>query len=739
MSSLPAQRPASQRRASPPSESSASQKERANSFSGQSVDSQTLLLNSPPSQSATSTFQDQKESPTQTAAPQQQDDDDDPRRCWICFNDETEDDETTSEWRSPCACSLVAHETCLLDWIADMEAPTSGRRAGTTAGKVLCPQCKGEIVIKRHKSYVVEAVRSLERLVGSLRLPGFALVTGTALYSTLTLSGTATIYQIFGTEDALQILGPLYETPNAAVNSVAVQCLDHLRQHWRLDLGLPLIPAVLVASRTTFADSFLPFLPLIFFVSSGQPGDEMLQLQWPPSAAFTFATLPYLRGFYNAYYERFWLPREQKWLREIQPRQGEDANVEGQVQDQGPAMHNAHDGEVIQEVEIELDFDIFGGWGEGEGVEPDNNPAHPIEPHAAGPIDAPPQDDTDTDTDDDLPDLVPAAPQANPLPEPVAAPAPNIPMQPAAPRPRRIRHERAATFSTASLADTILGALIFPTIAAAMGEILRHTLPTDWVTPPSSSPAVSWLGGWIKNGGKAGGHHILPPPPTMPRYSPTPEVSKAQLLPTCHSPSRDTRSHKKHQESRRRSRSPHGDRDNDNHRYKRRRTRSPVAKTVALPYKAKPLTKRDYEAYKPLFQSYLDIQKQIQLDELDEREAKGRWKSFVSRWNRGDLARSWYDPSMLKTAQDTLIADSAADAQSTSHSALQQARKQDRTLQKARLEDLVPRADAGTRERQLEKKCEVTSTLQSFRDAKEAGDVEVAESDLMGDDGVDFA
>ncbi|KAG9379840.1 hypothetical protein A1F94_010196 [Pyrenophora tritici-repentis] len=225
----------------------------------------------------------------------------------------------------------------------------------------------------------------------------------------------------------------------------------------------------------------------------------------------------------------------------------------------------------------------------------------------------------------------------------------------------------------------------------------------------------------------------------MPRYSPTPEVSKAQLLPTCHSPSRDTRSHKKHQESRRRSRSPHGDRDNDNHRYKRRRTRSPVAKTVALPYKAKPLTKRDYEAYKPLFQSYLDIQKQIQLDELDEREAKGRWKSFVSRWNRGDLARSWYDPSMLKTAQDTLIADSAADAQSTSHSALQQARKQDRTLQKARLEDLVPRADAGTRERQLEKKREVISTLQSFRDAKEAGDVEVAESDLMGDDGVDFA
>lgn len=65
-------------------------------------------------------------------------------------------------------------------------------------------------------------------------------------------------------------------------------------------------------------------------------------------------------------------------------------------------------------------------------------------------------------------------------------------------------------------------------------------------------------------------------------------------------------------------------------------------------------------------------------------------------------------------------------------------RKTDRKVQKERLEELVPRADPGSRERQLEKKREVTSTLQSFRDAKESGDVEVAEADLMGDDGIDM-
>lgn len=484
MASLPPQRPASQRRPSPLAERSLSQDrtERTNSLSGQSVDSQTLLLNTPPSpsQSAAPASKEQRDTPTQYAAPQQ-DEDDEPRKCWICFNDETEDDETTSEWRNPCACSLVAHEKCLLDWIADMEAPSARRRAGTSAGRILCPQCKSEIKVQRPKSYVVDAVRRVERLVGSLQLPGFALFTGTALYSTLTLSGTATIYQIFGTEDALQILGPLYETPNRGVNSVIMQWLDHLRHHWRLDLGLPLIPTVLVASRTTFADSFLPFLPLIFFVSSGQPGDEMLQLQWPPSAAFSFAALPYIRGFYNAYYERVWLPREQRWLREIQPRAGENSDADVQNQDDHDHIHD-HEGDVggVEEVEIELDFDIFADW--NDGGDRDNE---------ARPADAAQQDgDWENDAEAPVDNL-----RANP------APAPNVPMQPAAQRPRRARRERGVTFSTTSLADTILGALIFPTIAAAIGELLRQTLPSSWVNPPSGAPAVSWLGGWVKQGG----------------------------------------------------------------------------------------------------------------------------------------------------------------------------------------------------------------------------------------------
>ncbi|KAH4004034.1 hypothetical protein HBI13_135670 [Parastagonospora nodorum] len=490
MASLPPQRPAEQRRASPHEETSSSQQEhlaRTNSFSAQSVDSQTLLLNSPPRETAKPAVEEQEEAPKLTNTPQEEEDE--PRKCWICFNDETEDDETSSEWRSPCTCSLVAHEKCLLDWIADMEAPNNRRRAGTRASKIQCPQCKSEIKIARPRSFVVDAVRLGERLTGTLLLPGFAIVTGTALYSTMTLAGTHTIYQIFGTQDALQILAPLYEKPDMRITSPLLRMLMHLAQHWRLDLGLPLIPTVLVASRTTFADSFLPFLPLIFFASSGQPGDELMQLQWPPSAAFSFAALPYLRGFYNAFYDRVCLPKEQQWLKEIQPRAGTEDAADAQLADDHDHDHDHHDHdhEEVNEVEIEVDFDIFGDWNGGGGADHhDHDHAHMQAPDR--PIDAPPLDD------DEMPALIEVA----------AAPAPNVPLQPAQPRRQRVRRERNIAFSTTSLADTILGALIFPSIAAAMGELLRHTLPSSWVNTPSSAPSLSWLGGWITTGGKVG-------------------------------------------------------------------------------------------------------------------------------------------------------------------------------------------------------------------------------------------
>jgi hypothetical protein len=58
-------------------------------------------------------------------------------------------------------------------------------------------------------------------------------------------------------------------------------------------------------------------------------------------------------------------------------------------------------------------------------------------------------------------------------------------------------------------------------------------------------------------------------------------------------------------------------------------------------------------------------------------------------------------------------------------------RKLDRKAQKEALDELVPRAEAGTRERQLEKKMEVNEKMKSFRE-KSPGAAEVPEQELMG-------
>ena len=39
-----------------------------------------------------------------------------------------------------------------------------------------------------------------------------------------------------------------------------------------------------------------------------------------------------------------------------------------------------------------------------------------------------------------------------------------------------------------------------------------------------------------------------------------------------------------------------------------------------------------------MFASYLDIQKGKVLEEMDEEQVKGRWKSFINRWY--DIAMS---------------------------------------------------------------------------------------------------
>ncbi len=78
--------------------------------------------------------------------------------------------------------------------------------------------------------------------------------------------------------------------------------------------------------------------------------------------------------------------------------------------------------------------------------------------------------------------------------------------------------------------------------------------------------------------------------------------------------------------------SSHRHRSKSPHRNQHKRKRSSTPSAIHLPSNARRLSKHDFDSYKVMFALYLDIQKQLVLEELEPDEVKGRWKSFVGKW-----------------------------------------------------------------------------------------------------------
>jgi len=100
-----------------------------------------------------------------------------------------------------------------------------------------------------------------------------------------------------------------------------------------------------------------------------------------------------------------------------------------------------------------------------------------------------------------------------------------------------------------------------------------------------------------------------------------------------------------------------------------------------------------------------------------------------TRHNRHGKSRGPVIPTLEDLALRREEAESEQQSQLT---ALRQARKADRQLQKERLDDVLPpKADAGTRERRLEKRAALNEKMRAFRDPSPGGQ-EVNESELIG-------
>jgi hypothetical protein len=443
-----------------------------------SEDSQVVILDHPESAPADEQPQlSQQASLLRPALPSADDPDSDIKKCWICFSDSNEDTPETSPWRDPCPCALVAHEECLLDWIADAENTKNTRNRSFGPPQITCPQCKSEIKLARPRNYIVDVTRGLERLGTRLVWPGaLSLLSGLIIQGNFAL-GVHTIYRIFGAQDGYRILQPLlrqmvtppldFDLPPRVIASTILYKIAQHARHWRLYIGVPLITPLLVLSRTSLADSVLPALPVLFLATQAHSSGEPLDFTaWPPSASMAFAVLPYLRSAYNAYFERVWAKKEQQWIREIQPRSGSQDGTGDQAEgDAGQAAAPADDDNMF---EVRIDGGIWEDWEGGNGNDEAQAPNVP-----EGAEDA------------------------------AAAPPPNIadnrPAQPAGAQaqaqPQVQQNERRLSFSTTTVAETVLGALAFPTLAELSGEVLRLALPMSWTTPDAASAGASVAAG----------------------------------------------------------------------------------------------------------------------------------------------------------------------------------------------------------------------------------------------------
>ena len=435
MASLPPQPPASQhiRSSSPQHASPRSEPEGGpNSLDEQPDQTSSTSTNeyakgtsnTKPSPSQTSTTEEQHEQAQ--LQPQKQPDDNELRKCWICFADETEDTPTTSAWRSPCPCALTAHEACLLDWVADLEAPSSRNRSGVSK-KIECPQCKSKINIARPRSFIVEGVNAIDRVTGKLVVPGIVITLAGSLFAGCWIHGFSSVFVIFGTEDANRLFG--------------IDTLEGVSTRW--GFGLPLIPVVLVMSRTSIGDGLLPILPIFFFATQIPDGRFTRTAFWPPSAAMTIATLPYMRAAYNEVYKRLFAERERRWIKEVQPRAGETGGG-GDEGGAGAAEGGDADANVDVGFELNLEVEIFEEREELAIPQQGQQGQQGQPPHG-------------------VPDLA----------------------QVAAPEPAPVQRPNNLVISTSRVADTVIGALLFPTISAAVGAMLKLSLPRTWTTPSS--------------------------------------------------------------------------------------------------------------------------------------------------------------------------------------------------------------------------------------------------------------
>ncbi|KAK1759250.1 hypothetical protein QBC47DRAFT_371380 [Echria macrotheca] len=430
--------------------------------------------------------------------------------CFICL--QTDADTPDGDWVHPCPCSLEAHESCMLRWVAEIECQPTGQSKA-----LRCPVCRARIYIDEPYDPLIvfhnKVFRAYRRASPGILLSLLASGTlvSSAWYGWNALSifaGPRTAYRWLGLSSVREMRrqGPVW---NVLLTSV-----------FRLTQLSMIGPAMVVIW-------FAPALGVTFIPTAMLYGTALVARNdfptWPPSPQWAIALMPHVRLAYRLLYAELVGPLDIRLNLAMRGRPANEEPGPGQGQGaQGAQGENAQENQGAWQLtwalartfynlfiaddqrdengepappEVDIDIRIGGAVDDDEGDDaaPAENREEPVgeaqeefqvaeeevEP-AEQPVQAPEQ-----------PFQAPEQPAQ--APEPAAQPAP-APAQPARQNRRNRRRDRAqAVDPMEEPRESFLGymmtslttSLLLPGISYGLGEAIRYLVPKSWTHRPS--------------------------------------------------------------------------------------------------------------------------------------------------------------------------------------------------------------------------------------------------------------
>ncbi|KAI0830210.1 hypothetical protein BC628DRAFT_1356923 [Trametes gibbosa] len=348
--------------------------------------------------------------------------------CYICREEERYDDpeDPPRAWTHPCSCTLVAHESCLLQWIKSAQQDSARER-----NALKCPQCGAQYELESDNPLLLRLLNAVNGVLSAVgktaTVVGFvstAMSFGFTIYVVSTSYGAFAVKEFLG-EEMFNLL--LTDDPS--------------KWPWHAFIHLPIIPFSLILSRTRLFDTF-PIVPLLITWSTtppvqisssapplfpslgslwglargGRAGEAGFApaFYWPPTPFMVMVFFPIIRAAYRRAFNRF-----TKW---VMGKSTSDTSAAGRIRRIILALNEGGPGPLRLRI--------------GANIEPARGQGAARPPPA---------------------DANPAVPAEEDLPEDAAADA-----------------ERTLHVTTSSLGRFIGGALLLPTIASRMGSLLLH-------------------------------------------------------------------------------------------------------------------------------------------------------------------------------------------------------------------------------------------------------------------------